>query len=604
MLNSIDLLRRTGLFANLDAPQLESLAQRMRVHLYPAEQIIFEEGSPGDEFFIITEGKVAITKKVGDDLEILAVLGPDRFFGEMALLEDAPRGAGAVSRTEVGVLTLNRDDLYQAILEHPDILWRLTPTLSHRLRDTSDRLAETMHQAEAQKRELREACLRAEATNTELRQALKRHSYLRRLVMIIVLLAGLGVSGAALRLHGSFNVTTKQTVSSAVPSDGQTMEITPQSIKSSITASGKLAPLRILQITSSLSTQILDSEVMFGEYVEKGHPLLHLDTARAEADLRQAQSQLIKAQSSYEERRHWNTRPEVANARRSAVRAAAERDRTARTLESSSKLFAQGIISHSELEQAESLAQSAALEAAAGEDGLKALEAQGSEDYIRIARFDVENAQQAVTNLQTRLAAAAIVAPSAGVVLKPQIVTQMSGNDEPSALVPGRQISEGTVLLSIGDMSGLSIQATVDEFDVSKVQPGQKITVHTDATDGTWEGVVRSVSSQPLSGTEGSGQLARYALIAEIPSISESDRTVLRLGMSATIDIEVRSAATAIMVPISSIIQNGEHAQVWRRDTSGKPVLITVHLGQSQPEGIEVTDGLTAGDVIWINPPQ
>lgn len=107
---AIDLLRRTGLFANLDAPQLESLAQRMRVHLYPAEQIIFEEGSPGDEFFIITEGKVAITKKVGDDLEILAVLGPDRFFGEMALLEDAPRGAGAVSRTEVGVLTLNRDD--------------------------------------------------------------------------------------------------------------------------------------------------------------------------------------------------------------------------------------------------------------------------------------------------------------------------------------------------------------------------------------------------------------------------------------------------------------------------------------------------------------
>src|SRR5207245_4677662 len=57
--------------------------------------VLFREGEPGREMFVVQSGKVNITKTVRETEKILATLGAGEFFGEMAILNNKPRSAGA-----------------------------------------------------------------------------------------------------------------------------------------------------------------------------------------------------------------------------------------------------------------------------------------------------------------------------------------------------------------------------------------------------------------------------------------------------------------------------------------------------------------------------
>ena len=60
-----------------------------------AGQVLFHEGEPGKEMYVVQSGKVNITKNVRDTEKVLATLGPGEFFGEMSILNNKPRSAGA-----------------------------------------------------------------------------------------------------------------------------------------------------------------------------------------------------------------------------------------------------------------------------------------------------------------------------------------------------------------------------------------------------------------------------------------------------------------------------------------------------------------------------
>ena len=100
---------------------------------YPNETMIFSEGEPGEEFFIIKEGSVKIVKVVDNNEVLLAVLKPGDIFGEMALLESKPRGASAVAYGECQLMTVNRANFNHMIRTQPQLIARLTPMLAERL---------------------------------------------------------------------------------------------------------------------------------------------------------------------------------------------------------------------------------------------------------------------------------------------------------------------------------------------------------------------------------------------------------------------------------------------------------------------------------------
>ncbi|HEY7522650.1 MAG TPA: Crp/Fnr family transcriptional regulator [Candidatus Limnocylindrales bacterium] len=106
-----DALSAIPLFAGLEPESLESLARETRLRRFRRGEVIFHQGDPGDALFVLLSGvvKIALPADTGDEA-ILATLRPGDFFGELALLDGAPRSASAsaLEPTETAVLSRDR----------------------------------------------------------------------------------------------------------------------------------------------------------------------------------------------------------------------------------------------------------------------------------------------------------------------------------------------------------------------------------------------------------------------------------------------------------------------------------------------------------------
>jgi CRP-like cAMP-binding protein len=110
---------------------------------YQKNDMIFAEGEPGDEFFIIKSGSVKIAKVTNKNEILLAVLKTGDIFGEMALLESKPRTACAVANEECQLMAVNRTNFDQMIKTQPQLITRLTAMLAERIWLSFKQLANT-----------------------------------------------------------------------------------------------------------------------------------------------------------------------------------------------------------------------------------------------------------------------------------------------------------------------------------------------------------------------------------------------------------------------------------------------------------------------------
>jgi len=141
VLEEILILKKIPLFMNLNMELLKDISEITEEKHYYAGQIVFEEGDIGDEMYLIYSGKVKIFKRGKNREEIvLSELGEKGYFGEMALLDDAPRSASAMVLESAVLSVLTREKLYAIIYEKPEIAIEVCRILSSRLRDANDRL--------------------------------------------------------------------------------------------------------------------------------------------------------------------------------------------------------------------------------------------------------------------------------------------------------------------------------------------------------------------------------------------------------------------------------------------------------------------------------
>ncbi len=139
------ILKPVDLFQGLDAEQLVALADIAVELPYDASARIFQEGEPGDCIFVIAWGSVRISKRVpGVGEEALAILEAGTAFGELMLLEEAPRSADAIAHTACIVGVFPRDRLEALLAARKDIalivLKNLGRTLASRLRETNEKI--------------------------------------------------------------------------------------------------------------------------------------------------------------------------------------------------------------------------------------------------------------------------------------------------------------------------------------------------------------------------------------------------------------------------------------------------------------------------------
>jgi CRP/FNR family transcriptional regulator, cyclic AMP receptor protein len=108
--------------------------------IFQPNEIIFCEYEPGNDFYLIQEGQVKITKTVGSSVKTLDVLEAGDIFGEMAILEEQPRSATASAITEVKALNFNRANFELLMTKQPQLALRLLTIFSTRIYDAKRRL--------------------------------------------------------------------------------------------------------------------------------------------------------------------------------------------------------------------------------------------------------------------------------------------------------------------------------------------------------------------------------------------------------------------------------------------------------------------------------
>src|SRR4051794_1198601 len=132
---AIESLRRCALFEGCDPATLESVARQLRRRRFRRNEVIFHQGDPGDALHVVASGslKIVLPSAEGDEA-IIATLRPGDFFGELAILDGAPRSATAVALESCETLELPRAAFHDLLDRDPRLRDALLAGLTHELR--------------------------------------------------------------------------------------------------------------------------------------------------------------------------------------------------------------------------------------------------------------------------------------------------------------------------------------------------------------------------------------------------------------------------------------------------------------------------------------
>jgi CRP-like cAMP-binding protein len=132
-------LRSIPILSSVSDEALDSIASLLIERRFPKHKRIVGEGESGDYMYIIVQGRVKVTKLSGDGREkILEFLDIGDFFGEMSLLDEAPRSASVEALSEVRILALGRVDFLAFLSRSPDLAMSVIRELTRRLRQVDE----------------------------------------------------------------------------------------------------------------------------------------------------------------------------------------------------------------------------------------------------------------------------------------------------------------------------------------------------------------------------------------------------------------------------------------------------------------------------------
>jgi CRP/FNR family cyclic AMP-dependent transcriptional regulator len=138
------ILRTVPLFSSLSDEQLRILQPCLQQRSYPRNSFILRAGEETDALYIIVSGraKVLIPDEQGREV-ILAIMGPNEFFGEMGLLDNMPRSASVETTEACQVLRFSKSGFMACLKDNFDLAMIIIGNLVKRLRD-ADRKIESL----------------------------------------------------------------------------------------------------------------------------------------------------------------------------------------------------------------------------------------------------------------------------------------------------------------------------------------------------------------------------------------------------------------------------------------------------------------------------
>ncbi|MCW8855178.1 MAG: cyclic nucleotide-binding domain-containing protein [Gammaproteobacteria bacterium] len=148
-----EMLELTRWAKDFSWEQICNISKQMDAYKANKGDLIFEEGSSDNTMGIVVKGKIDIVKDDADhNRKVIATLMPSQSFGEMSLIDGEPRSAGVVASTDVVLLFLTKDKMFELVNTKPalafKLIWLISQMLSQRLRKTSGSLVEYLEKTD------------------------------------------------------------------------------------------------------------------------------------------------------------------------------------------------------------------------------------------------------------------------------------------------------------------------------------------------------------------------------------------------------------------------------------------------------------------------
>jgi len=227
-----------------------------------------------------------------------------------------------------------------------------------------------------------------------------------------------------------------------------------------------------------------------------------------------------------------------------------------------------------------------------------------TDDLSNIENLSLENTKEVESAFAIKLERLTIPAPTFGITLPATDSGSMNSgsanSDNSKTLKTGSAVKQDDALVSIGDFTGLAVSIQVNEIDINDVKQGQPVTISGVAFPGViLHGHVSNISVEAIANLNGG--LPTFPVDVIVPQLTEHERQVLHLGMSAQVELIIERPST-IAVPIAAVLQQNGKAMVQLIDPkTGNITLVPVTTGNTMQNSVIIKSGLKAGDKILVN---
>ena len=304
----------------------------------------------------------------------------------------------------------------------------------------------------------------------------------------------IGVLGAAAAAYGYYGLATVEFVPEV-----STVAVAEGDVVDSVGATGALEAVTTVQVGSQVSGIIQDLYVDFNSIVREGDVIMRLDPSLFETQLEQAQANLLRSEA------------EVERLRVSVDDAATQHAR-------SRELAAGDLISDTELEAAE-------------------VAVRLSEAQLKSAEAQVTQSRASLSQNEVNLEHTVIRAPIDGIVTSRLV-------DIGQTVAASFQAPELFVIAA--DLTKMRVIANIDESDVGRIRPNQRVTFSVDAfPTEEFEGSVSQIRLEPIL----TQNVVTYATVIDAPN----PELKLKPGMTATVNIEVARRENVVRIPNAAL---------------------------------------------------
>jgi HlyD family secretion protein len=375
-------------------------------------------------------------------------------------------------------------------------------------------------------------------------------------------------------------------------------------LKSTVTASGEIRPVKFINLTSEVSGRIEEIYVKAGDQVTIGQPLVRLDPTQLQSsqeaqaagvqvafsDVQNARQQVISAETNVQQAQQQLAQAEagLAAARQQVVTAETNVDRARvdlntaqRELKRQTELVESGVSSRAQYDAARDLLENArvALRTAEAQLQQQKINVEEAKARVNTQKVSVEEARNGVKRAQVGVNTAEARVNQQQAMLRGQSsqrskATQTSPLTGVVADIPAREGQfalanfQTTPLMTIADMSAINVEVNVDETEIKEVEVGQPVKVKVDAM-GEREIEARVLQKNPLavgkSDTTGGGlgtrvnvqEAKEFKVIIELvkDQVPGEVWNSLRPGMTATANITTKVKQNVVAVPLQAVIE-------------------------------------------------